>query len=159
MMFVHRAVAIAYIDNPLNKDTVNHIDGIKTNNDISNLEWMTTQENTIHAQKVIKVIPDVFTDEVVSNIQRLRRHNKTCEQIADDLGYPLHRVVLACKGDGVNSRKRNHGKGYSYHKQAKKWRARIRGLDGNMISLGLHHTEEEARKAFELARREIYELS
>lgn len=46
---VHRLVGLAWIPNPDNKKTINHIDGSKTNNHVDNLEWMTLQENLKHA--------------------------------------------------------------------------------------------------------------
>ena len=42
---VHKLVALAYIPNPDGKETVNHRDENKENNCVSNLEWMTRQEN------------------------------------------------------------------------------------------------------------------
>lgn len=48
-VFVHRLIAIAWIDNPEGKIWVNHKDGNKSNCHFDNLEWCTPQENTDHA--------------------------------------------------------------------------------------------------------------
>ncbi|CAJ1226638.1 NUMOD4 domain-containing protein [Lactiplantibacillus xiangfangensis] len=46
---VNKLVATVFIPNPENKSSVNHIDGDKLNNAVSNLEWTTRSENMIHA--------------------------------------------------------------------------------------------------------------
>ena len=46
---VHRLVAQAFIDNPDGKENINHINGIRNDNRVSNIEWCTKSENAIHA--------------------------------------------------------------------------------------------------------------
>lgn len=52
--YIHRLVAFHWIDNPKNKKEVNHKDGNKLNNSVDNLEWVTSSENQIHRQKVLR---------------------------------------------------------------------------------------------------------
>lgn len=51
-VLVHRLVAINFIPLMPRRKFVNHIDGIKSNNDVRNLEWVTHKQNMAHAVKM-----------------------------------------------------------------------------------------------------------
>lgn len=58
-LYLHRLLAEAFIPNPYSKKTVNHIDGNKRNNILSNLEWATQSENNLHAIRNKLRIPNI----------------------------------------------------------------------------------------------------
>lgn len=65
---IHRLVAQAFIPNPENKKTVNHIDGNSLNNIVTNLEWATHSENVQHAYDN-GLYPNVIRAMIAINIE------------------------------------------------------------------------------------------
>lgn len=99
---VHRAVALAFLENPENLPQVNHIDGVKINNCVSNLEWISNQDNTIHAYVNGLLVPKtgakhaMFSGSVTAydktgNIVAIMNGNLEMKQHGFD-----YRLVSAC---------------------------------------------------------------
>jgi len=90
----HRLVAETYIPNPENKPQVNHKDGNKLNNHISNLEWCTAKENSEH-----KVFFDLQAkgEENGNSVNNEDTVHSVCKMIED--GYRNNDII---KELGVN---------------------------------------------------------
>lgn len=76
---VHRLVAYAFLPAVEGKPFINHIDGVKTNNNVDNLEWCTHEENMRHAWetgliKSEKPIRNIDTGDVYTGLQAAARH-------------------------------------------------------------------------------------
>lgn len=89
---IHRLVAQAFIPNPENLPLINHKDCDPTNNHISNLEWCTAKQNSIHAYQNGRWIPPnqkgsansncIFTDDDIKQIRKLHESIGSCAEIA-----------------------------------------------------------------------------
>ena len=92
---VHRLVAITFLPNPNNLPCVNHLDGNKLNNHISNLEWCTPKDNVLHALDTGLIKTDnmglcgekhhqcKISDHDVLEIRELRTHGVLSHELAE----------------------------------------------------------------------------
>ena len=99
---VHRLVAIAFIPNPDNKPEVNHIDGNKINNNIDNLEWVTSSEKTIHAYET-GLSPN---KKELDEIRIIELYNKGTSKEEISRMFDVSNVVIAriLKENGIRLR-------------------------------------------------------
>lgn len=84
--YIHRLVAEAYIPNPNNFETVDHIDNCKTHNWINNLQWMSREDNTKKAKN-----KKVFCKE-------LNKIFDSLSNAAKELGIDKSNLSKACSG-------------------------------------------------------------
>lgn len=92
---IHRLVAMAFIDNVEQKEQINHINGIKNDNRVENLEWCSNSENRIHAyltglqnglsRRGVKNNFNKLTNEEIIKIKSLydKKNGMTMKRIAE----------------------------------------------------------------------------
>lgn len=118
---IHRLVAEAFIPNPETKPEVNHKDGNKQNNDVSNLEWCTRSENQKHAYenklqpKSSGTYRGKFTSEQREEIKRLWDSGECSKrEIAR-----RYRVSHTCINDIIDDRYKYADKVNAYEEAAR----------------------------------------
>lgn len=95
---VHRLLGICFIPNPDNKPMIDHIDRDRTNNDLSNLRWVTNKENCNNKEKgkgSIHINKRYYNGEVYEYIRFTWRENgkgksKNFKSIEDAENYRLN---------------------------------------------------------------------
>lgn len=73
--YIHKLVAEAYIPNPNNYDTIDHIDGNKSNNCINNLQWMKRGDNAAKSNK--KKVRCIETNQIFNSITEASKFANT----------------------------------------------------------------------------------
>jgi hypothetical protein len=103
-LLLHRVVAKTFILNNDNKPEVNHIDGDKQNNDISNLEWVTSSENQKHAFRIgkQKAIKDIHNKQSIKIRQLDLNGNiikvwNSINQVKREIGFNTFGIIKCCQ--------------------------------------------------------------
>lgn len=102
---VHRLVANAFLIKQKHQDQVNHIDGDKKNNDVSNLEWCTGKENVRHSYAIGKASHvgerntfATINDDIAREIIKLKDSGLTAKKVGQKVGASKNVVYSIWQG-------------------------------------------------------------
>jgi hypothetical protein len=108
LYLLHRLIALTFLENPQNKEFVNHKDGNKLNNSLSNLEWATCLENNLH--KINNGMSNC-TKKIIQydqNMMTLKEHNSIVECAKE-----LH-ISSSCISDNCRGKTKSTKCGYIF---------------------------------------------
>lgn len=90
----HRIIAKAFLPEVEGRDTVNHIDGNKSNNDLTNLEWCSQLENNLHYLENFKEDNsyNIHSDEIVSLVFKYIMDGWRRKDVAEALGMTIGQI-------------------------------------------------------------------
>lgn len=94
--FIHRLVAETYISNPNNLPQVNHIDEIKQNNNVNNLEWCDYSYNVNYGTRNKRISKPVYCEE-------LNKVFESATVAAKELQIDRSHISSCCKGNKIKS--------------------------------------------------------
>lgn len=160
---IHRLVAEAFISNPDNLPEVNHKDGDKDNNHVSNLEWMTTEDNIMHAVNNDLRYRTNSEEYVEMACQLLQDNMYDLKTISNMTGIKVSMLVRIKNG----KRWKSISKNYDFSKYDKCSRASKGSSNGSskinesiaeQICMRLCNTESptEIAKVLNVSRRTVY---